>query len=166
MNRLHGLVTVSVLGLSLLVACSHDCCNPLPGVTVTDVSPASDLVNGGTAVTITGTNFINVTSVTIGGSELGGRTVVSTTQITGTTPAAANPGTTDVVVTSSSHGSGTCRGCFRYISPVRQAQLLAAGDYHTCAIKSGWGAYCWGNNFWGQLGDGSVANSGTAVAVV
>jgi len=83
-----------------------------PAVNVTAVSPSSGPLAGGTSITITGTNFINVTSVTIGGNEVGSRTVVSPTQVTGTTPAATGPGARDVVVTSSSHGSGTCRGCF------------------------------------------------------
>ncbi|HEV8382306.1 MAG TPA: IPT/TIG domain-containing protein, partial [Gemmatimonadales bacterium] len=85
-------------------------------LTVTAVSPASSSLAGGTSVTITGSNFINVTSVTIGGNELGSRTVVSSTQITGTTPAASSPGAKDVVVTSSSQGSGTCSGCFGYVA--------------------------------------------------
>ena len=52
---------------------------PAP-VTVIAVSPANDLLGGGSSLTITGTNFISVTSVTIGGNELGGRSVVSTTE--------------------------------------------------------------------------------------
>ena len=84
-------------------------------ITVTAVSPATGPLAGGTSVTITGTNFTNVTSVTIGGGALGNRTIVSSTQITGTTAAAASPGAKDVVVTSSSHGSATCSGCFSYV---------------------------------------------------
>src|SRR6266446_4332509 len=101
----------SLVAALLTPGCRDSVAPPAP-ITVTAVSPANDLLGGGSSVTITGTNFINVTSVTIGGSELGGRTVVSPTQITGTTPAATSPGAADVVVTSSSHGSGICRGCF------------------------------------------------------
>src|SRR5437773_290554 len=43
-------------------------------ITVTAVSPARDLLGGGTAVTITGINFTDVISVMIGGSELVNRT--------------------------------------------------------------------------------------------
>ena len=81
-------------GLAAVVSAGcKDSHSPPASITVTAVSPASDLLGGGTSVTITGTNFIDVTSVTIGGGELRSRTVVSTTEITGITPAAANPGT-------------------------------------------------------------------------
>ena len=35
---------------------------------------------------------------------------------------------------------------------------VAAGVLHTCAVTMGGAALCWGNNFYGQLGDGSNAN--------
>ena len=137
-------IVSSLLGALLGAGCKDEV-GPAAPITVTAVSPATDLLGGGTSVTITGTNFIDVTSVTIGGSVLGSRTVVSTTEITGTAPAAANAGPVDVVVTSSSHGSGTCRGCFRYMSLGLQTQALAAGADHTCALASDSTTYCWGN---------------------
>ncbi len=41
---------------------------------------------------------------------------------------------------------------------------IAAGNAHTCVIDSG-RAYCWGENDYGQLGDGSTTDSAVPVAV-
>ena len=55
--------------------------------TVTAVSPSSGSTAGGTALTITGTNFAVGATVTFGTSAAGNVVVVSATQITATTPA-------------------------------------------------------------------------------
>ena len=157
---------VIALGMLLLAACGQYSTQLAPDViTVTAVSPNLGSVVGGTSVTITGVNFIDVTSVTIGGSALRSRTVVSPTQITGATPAATSLGAADVVVTSSSHGNGTCSGCFSYEPISVLAQPLAAGAFHTCGITSAGAAFGWGDNYYGQLGNGSNRSSATPVAV-
>src|SRR5262249_1737164 len=42
---------------------------------------------------------------------------------------------------------------------------IAAGRAHTCAIDDHGAAWCWGSNTAGQLGNGTILNSPTPVAV-
>lgn len=42
---------------------------------------------------------------------------------------------------------------------------LAAGEYHSCAIDPGHTLYCWGHNFAGQIGNGTLVDSTIPVAV-
>src|SRR5439155_8859163 len=63
-----------------------------PAPAVSGVAPASGPTAGGTAVTITGTNFAAGAAVTVGGSAATGVSVVNRTTIPATTPAhAARP---------------------------------------------------------------------------
>jgi alpha-tubulin suppressor-like RCC1 family protein len=50
-------------------------------------------------------------------------------------------------------------------SNLRTATAITAGDSHTCALADNHGVWCWGLNDTGQLGDGTLSNSGNAVEV-
>lgn len=80
---------------------------------ITDVAPGSGATYGGTAITITGTDFYPNASVTVGGAACTSIVVVSPTSITCTTPA-GSVGAVNVVVTNTDTGTATDAGGFTY----------------------------------------------------
>lgn len=75
--------------------------------TVTSISPSFGTIAGGTSVTITGSNFTNVSAVKFGSTSVSSYTVNQTaTQITATSPA-GSAGTVDITVTTAIGTSAT-----------------------------------------------------------
>jgi hypothetical protein len=79
-------------------------CTSALGPAVTSISPNTGPAGGGTSVTVTGINFINVSAVSFG-PNVAGVTVNSATQITATAPSGS--GTVDVTVTTNAGTSPT-----------------------------------------------------------
>ncbi|HKK92073.1 MAG TPA: IPT/TIG domain-containing protein, partial [Longimicrobiales bacterium] len=88
----------------------------LPGPAITSIAPDFGPTSGGTAVTITGTGFVDGAVVTIGGAVASNVTFVDATSITATTPAGA-AGDADVVVTNPDAQTSTLTGGFTYVPP-------------------------------------------------
>jgi IPT/TIG domain/Abnormal spindle-like microcephaly-assoc'd, ASPM-SPD-2-Hydin len=87
-----------------------------PALTVTSVSPNSGTTSGGTAVTITGTNFAAGATVTFGSTAASNVVVMSGTQITATTPAGSG-GAVMVTVSNPGGQSGGLASAFTYVAP-------------------------------------------------
>ena len=97
----------------------------IPGVSA--VSPDAGSTSGGTAVTITGTNFASGMIVAFGATAATGVTVYSSTSISATSP--AGTGTVDVTVTTS-NGTSVTSGAdlFSYGAPTVTAVSPDAGS--------------------------------------
>ncbi len=85
----------------------------VPAPTISAVSPNSGSIQGGTSVTISGTDFRSITAVSFGGVAATSYVVNSPTRITAVTPARATSGAVDVVVTAAG-GAATTVGGFTY----------------------------------------------------
>jgi len=117
----------------------------LPAPTIVSVSPDKGTVDGGTAVTITGTNFVDGATVTFAGTPATNVTVVSATQITCTTPAHA-AGFVNVVVTNPDTQAATKTNGYEYVvfsitSPTLPVYVAAAGSETFTAV--GATSYAW-----------------------
>jgi IPT/TIG domain len=84
---------------------------------VSSVSPNNGPVAGGTAVTITGTNFAAGAAVTFGSAAATNVIVVNNTTITATTPV-GSAGTVTITVTDVGSQSGSLANGFTYNAPV------------------------------------------------
>ena len=82
---------------------------------ITDISPSSGGIAGGTSVTITGTNFTGATSVTFGVLSATSLSIVNSTTITCITPA-RSAGAVGIIVTTGG-GPSDAFSSFTYISP-------------------------------------------------
>ncbi len=96
-----------------------------PGA-ITLLNPNHGPAGGGTAVTITGTNFVPGATVTFGGAAATDVQVLSNTQIVAVTPAGVESSTADVIVTTA-HGSSPAQQ-FQYdplVAPVLTCNLTS-----------------------------------------
>ena len=85
-----------------------------PAPTIASVAPVNGPNTGLTAISITGTNYISVTGVTIGGNSASNLTTISANLITARTPA-GSVGNVDIVVTAAG-GNVTSTNAFEYLA--------------------------------------------------
>lgn len=112
-----------------------------PAPTLTGVAPSSGSINGGTAVTLTGTNFAPGATVSFGGTTAMMATVVSPTQITTTTPAHA-AGQVDVQVRNADNQTATRQMGFTYVAPpaptlTEVSPAVGAANFATLVVLKG-----------------------------
>ena len=89
---------------------------------VEQVTPSSGTIAGGLRVTVTGQGFLSNAVVYIGGVPAADVVVVSSTQITATTPR-GTLGAANVTVVNSDGGSNTLNGAYYFTEPASQLTL-------------------------------------------
>src|SRR5207253_1361021 len=92
--------------------------------TITAISPNNGTTNGGTSVTISGTNFVSGATVSLGGVAATSVNVASASSITATTPSHA-AGTVDVVVTNPDGQVATLTGGYTCTAALTRPTITA-----------------------------------------
>lgn len=133
-----------------------------PAPTVNTITPNSGTTAGGTAVTISGTNFLSGASVRFGGVVATNVTVTNTTSITATTPAHA-AGTVNVTVTNPDNQSVTLTSGFTYNAPPSSAPTVSAVSPGSGPTAGGTSVTISGTNF---VSGASVRFGGTSATNV
>jgi glucose/arabinose dehydrogenase len=139
--------------------------NPAP--TVTSITPNSGNINGGTAVTVTGTGFLAGATLSLGGAAATGVTLVSSTSITAVTPAHA-AGAVNVMVTNTDAQSGTLSSGYTYNTapPSNPAPTVTSISPNSGTINGGTAATIRGTGFLAGATVKLGGTSATAVSVV
>jgi IPT/TIG domain/Fibronectin type III domain len=123
--------------------------------TVTSLSPNTGSTAGGTAVTITGTNFVSGATVTFGTAAATGVVVTNSTTITALTPA-GTAGAATVTVTDPGPQSGSLANGFTYVA----TPTITGVSPNTGSTAGGTAVTITGTNFV----SGATVTFGTAVA--
>ncbi len=98
-----------------------------PAPTVTAITPNLGPVAGGTAVTITGANFVATPTVSLGGTPATGVTWVNGNTLTATTGArASGGGLVDLVVTNPDTQTGQLANAFTYLDTTTALSFYTA----------------------------------------
>jgi len=99
--------------------------NPLP--TVSSLNPASGPTAGGTLVTVSGADFLNGATVTVGGANCPVSGAFAADTLYCTTPA-GSAGAADVAVDNPDGGSGQKTGGFTFVPPPNATSLSATAS--------------------------------------
>lgn len=159
-----------LLGITALMAACGGAGSPgpsplstTPPPVVSGISPTNGLIAGGTVVTITGSNFLGATGVTIGGSAATNVIVNSATQITATTPRGVS-GPVAVNVTTPG-GAGISTVTFTYGSTANAAPAIATVSPTNGTSAGGTVVTLTGVNFTGATGVTFNGTAGTSFVV-
>jgi len=120
---------------------------PPPAPSVSAVAPASGPADAGTAVVITGTDFLDGATVKIGGANATGVVFQDAATIQATTPAPLSPGSLNdvTVINPDAQSSTLAKGWFADFTDVGAADLFH--DYVEKLVRNGVTAGCGSGNY-------------------
>jgi alpha-tubulin suppressor-like RCC1 family protein len=167
-----GLLAAWVLATSTLLPHAAHAAAP----TISSVSPSTNLPTaGGTAITVTGSDFIQSGSRQFVQVSNGGWHTCGIAADNHKAYCWGNNADGELGNGSSGNGNSHGADSATPVAVVADAdgvlnsltfRQVAAGDYHSCGIASNGKAYCWGYNYYGELGNNStVSRSAIPVAV-
>jgi alpha-tubulin suppressor-like RCC1 family protein len=123
--------------------------------------------NGSSTVTIARTNFTGAVTLGLTGAPTGVTGAFTPAAPTGTSATLtvnvsylATPGVYNLTVTGTGSAGNRSTPLTVTVSPsgISDIASVDAGDNHSCALRASGVAYCWGDNSFGQLGDGTTTN--------
>jgi IPT/TIG domain len=126
-----------------------------PAPTVTSVSPNTGSTAGGTAITITGTNFVTGATVTFGSTAATSVVVVNSTTVTATSPA-GSAGAVTLTVTNPGNQSGSLSSAFTYVVP---AGITAPGNFSGALMGTSVPTYVSGQQYYNATSGTSFTSS-------
>ena len=138
-----------------------------PSVGVTNVTPSCGTTAGGTAVTITGSNFVSGATVTVGGGNATSVVVVNSNTVTAVTPS-GTAGAKIVQVTNTSGKFGALTNGFTYAAPPSPSNNgpICSGQTLNLFANTNAPSYSWTgpNGFTSTAQNPSIANATMAAA--
>lgn len=151
MTRWSGvLVAMAALAASLFLAAPAESATPAP--LIKSLTPNVSSLAGGGKVTIVGSYLTGATKVVFGSTPGTALKVVSAHKLTVKAPPRASVGS--VVVRVKAHGRWSNSALFTY-QP--NAQVVTTG-YTSCMVKADRSGWCWGENVFGQVGQGNTTS--------
>ncbi len=132
-------------------------CALTPAPSINSVSPP--ILHSGTEVKVSGNYLEQVTLV------VNGETIVPTEQSINELRFVAPALVTGTYQLELESLGGDTQHDLNYSDLLSAVISFSAGDTHSCAVIDGGSVFCWGDNYFGQLGNGTDVNSAELVRV-
>src|SRR5205809_8135856 len=123
---------------------------------------------GNTVTTATTSITVAIGTNPASGTLTGTTTVAAVNGVATFSTLSLNTAGSGYTLSASATGlTGTVSTAFNVVAPVSPGayQTISVGAIHTCGVTQSGAAYCWGDNSFGELGNGTTLSSLTPIAV-